>query len=204
MNTFSYLYTWFNEGSFRHLAIVHWEATVWQSIKQIVAKQWALYSWVPNANATLIELVCWKLPLIKLPHLWAPPMRYRPIYPQAAQIHYALINWNPDPPPTPGLCGAMWGIFMVFEVMVSPWGWGISQDLLSVFIWQSGNEVGIWLVPSLLTVISSRDHRYFDVSGFEFKFPNRWFSRYAIVAMLVDGVNKRSLITWLCLSTSIC
>ena len=107
-------------------------------------------------------------------------------------------------PPTPGLCGAMWGIFMVFEVMVSPWGWGISQDLLSVFIWQSGNEVGIWLVPSLLTVISSRDHRYFDVSGFEFKFPNRWFSRYAIVAMLVDGVNKRSLISWLCLSTSIC
>ena len=39
-----------------------------------------------------------------------------------------------------GLCG---GLFMVFEVMVSPWGWGISQDLLSVFIWQSGNEVGI-------------------------------------------------------------
>ena len=115
---------------------------------------------------------------------------------------YALINWILTP--TPGLCGAMWGICMVFEVMVSPWGWGISQDLLSVFIWQSGNEVGIWLVPSLLTVISSRDHRYFDVSGFEFKFPNRWFSRYAIVAMLVDGVNKRSLISWLCLSTSIC
>ena len=115
---------------------------------------------------------------------------------------YALINWILTP--TPGLCGAMWGICMVFEVMVSPWGWGISQDLLSVFIWQSGNEVGIWLVPSLLTVISSRDHRYFDVSGFEFKFPNRWFSRYAIVAMLVDGVNKRSLISWNCLSTSIC
>ena len=37
-------------------------------------------------------------------------------------------------PPTPVLCGAMWGIFMVFEGMVSPWGWGISQDLLSIFI----------------------------------------------------------------------
>ena len=37
-------------------------------------------------------------------------------------------------PPTPGLCGAMWGIFMVFEGMVSPWGWGISQDLLSIFM----------------------------------------------------------------------
>ena len=106
-------------------------------------------------------------------------------------IDNALINWNPDPPPpTPGLCGAMWGIFMVFEVMVSPWGWGISQDLLSIFIWQSGNEVGIWLVPSLLTVISSRDHRYFDVSGFKFKFPNRWFSHYVIAAMLVDGKQK--------------
>ena len=45
-------------------------------------------------------------------------------------------------------------------------------------------------MPSLLTVISSRDHRYFDVSGFEFKFPNRWFSRYVIAAMLVDGKQK--------------
>ena len=111
----------------------------------------------------------------------------------------ALINWNPVPPPTPGLCGAMWGIFMVFEVMVSPWGWGISQDLLSVFIWQSGNEVGTWFVPSLLTAISSRDHRYFDVSGFELggfhvtSSPPCWWT-----------VNKRSLISSLCLSTSIC
>ena len=116
------------------------------------------------------------------------------------------IETPPPPPPfsIPGLCGAMLVFLLVFEVMVSPRGWGISEDLLSVFIWQSGNEVGIWLVPSFLTVISSRDHRYFDVSGFEFKFPNRWFSRNAIFAMLVDGVNKRSLISWLCLSTSIC
>ena len=42
--------------------------------------------------------------------------------------------------PTPGLCGAMWGIFMVFEGMVSPWGWGISQDLLSIFM--ESMEVG--------------------------------------------------------------
>ena len=43
-----------------------------------------------------------------------------------------LINWNPDSPPhpTPGQGGGMWGIFMVFEGTVRPWGWGISQDLL--------------------------------------------------------------------------
>ena len=32
--------------------------------------------------------------------------------------------------PTPGQGGGMWGIFMVFEGTVRPWGWGISQDLL--------------------------------------------------------------------------
>ena len=42
--------------------------------------------------------------------------------------------------PPPGLCGAMWGISMVFEGMVSPWGWGISQDLLSIFM--ESMEVG--------------------------------------------------------------
>ena len=34
----------------------------------------------------------------------------------------------PTPPPTPGQGGGMWGIFMVFEGTVRPWG--ISQDLL--------------------------------------------------------------------------
>ena len=144
MNTFSYLYTWFNEGSFRHLAIVHWEATVWQSIKQIVAKQWALYSWVPNANATLIELVCWKLPLIKLPHLWAPPMRYRPIYPQAAQIHYALINLNPDPPPPPprayvGLCG---GFLWYLKSWLAPGGGGFLRICLAYSYGTRGTRWG--------------------------------------------------------------
>ena len=63
------------------------------------------------------------------------------VHKQWAKVMHLSIE-TPTPP-TPGLCGAMWGIFMVFEVMVNPWGWGISQDLLSVFIWQSGNEVGI-------------------------------------------------------------
>ena len=40
--------------------------------------------------------------------------------------HLCTYQLKPRPPPTPGLCGAMWGIFMVFEGMVSPWGWGIS------------------------------------------------------------------------------
>ena len=57
---------------------------------------------------------------------------------------YALINWNPDPSPTPGLCGAMWGICLAYSR-------------------KSGSEVGIWLIPSFLTVICSRDHWYFDV-----------------------------------------
>ena len=36
-------------------------------------------------------------------------------------------------PPTPGQGGGTWGIFMVFEGTVRPWGWGISQDLLCTF-----------------------------------------------------------------------
>ena len=54
-------------------------------------------------------------------------------------MHLSIETPTP-PPPTPGLCGAMWGIFMVFEGMVSPWGWGISQDLLSIFM--ESMEVG--------------------------------------------------------------
>ena len=54
------------------------------------------------------------------------------------------------PTPTQGQGGAMWGIFMVFEGTVRPWGWGISQDLLYT--------LGIGLVPSFLTVISLRGH----------------------------------------------
>ena len=64
-------------------------------------------------------------------------------------MHLSIETPTPPPPPRGyvglcgamwgyvGLCGAMWGTFMVFEVMVSPWGWGISQDLLSIFIRQS-------------------------------------------------------------------
>ena len=77
-------------------------------------------------------------------------------------MHLSIETPTP-PPPTPGLCGAMWGIFMIIEVMVSPWGWGISQDLLSYGSRGARSEAGIWLVPSFLTVISSRDHWYFDV-----------------------------------------
>ena len=46
---------------------------------------------------------------------------------------------------------------MVFEGTVHPWRWVISQDLLT-HSWGSGSEVGIALVPSFLTVISSRGH----------------------------------------------
>ena len=56
--------------------------------------------------------------------------------------------------PTPGLCGAMWGIFMVFEGMVSPWGWGISQDLLSIFMEVHGSRGARWGFDSCL--VSSR------------------------------------------------
>ena len=132
MNTFSYLYTWFNEGSFRHLAIVHWEATVWQSIKQIVAKQWALYSWVPNANATLIELVCWKLPLIKLPHLWAPPNEVQAHLPTGGPNSLCTYQLKPRPPPPPrayvGLCG---GFLWYLKSWLAPGGGGFLRICLA-------------------------------------------------------------------------
>ena len=57
-------------------------------------------------------------------------------------------------PPTPGLCGAMWGIVMVFDGMVSPWGWGISQDLLSIFMAVHGSRGARWGFDSCL--VSSR------------------------------------------------
>ena len=81
---------------------------------------------------------------------------------------------------------------MVFEGTVRPWGWGISQDLLT-HSWGSGSEVGIGLVTSFLTVISSSGHwcrsldfhrprfavlfRHLVLKG---KFPN-YFSFYFII-----------------------
>ena len=91
-----------------------------------------------------------------------------------------------------GKWGEYGGFCMVFEGTVRPWGWGISQDLLYTFI-KSGSEVGVGLVPSFLTVISSRGHwcRSLDFDGLRFavlfrhlvlkrKFPN-CFSFYFII-----------------------
>ena len=50
--------------------------------------------------------------------------------------------------------GSMWGIFMVFEGMVSPWEWGISQDLLSIFMAVHGSREARWGFDSCL--VSSR------------------------------------------------
>ena len=75
-----------------------------------------------------------------------------------ALMHLSIEIPTHPPPPPPGQGGGMWGIFVVFEGTVRPWGWGISQDLL----W----TLGIGLVPSFLTVISSRGHwcRSLDLS----------------------------------------
>ena len=48
----------------------------------------------------------------------------------------------------------MWGIFMVFEGMV-PHGGGGFLTICFTHSSKSGNKVGIGLVPSFLTVISS-------------------------------------------------
>ena len=45
-------------------------------------------------------------------------------------VMHLSIEIPTPPPPTPGQGGGMWGIVMVFEGTVCPWGWGISQDLL--------------------------------------------------------------------------
>ena len=75
----------------------------------------------------------------------------------------ALINWNPDPPPLPrayvGQCG---GFLWYLKAWLARGGGGFLRICLA-YSWTSGSEVGIWLVPSFLTVISSRDHWYFDV-----------------------------------------
>ena len=86
----------------------------------------------------------------------------------------------------------MWGIFMVFEGTVRPWGWGFLRICLTHSS-RSGSEVGIGLVPSFLTVISSRGHwcRSLDFDGprlavlfrhlvLKGKFPN-YFSFYFII-----------------------
>ena len=69
-------------------------------------------------------------------------------------MHLSIETPTPPPAPTPGLCGAMWGNFMVFEGMVSPWGWGISQDLLSIFMEVHGSRGARWGFDSCL--VSSR------------------------------------------------
>ena len=78
----------------------------------------------------------------------------------------ALINWNPDPPPPPtppqayvGQCG---GFLWYLKAWLAR-GCGGFLRICLAYSWQSGSEVGIWLVPSFLTVISLRDHWYFDV-----------------------------------------
>ena len=60
--------------------------------------------------------------------------------PNGTETSFMHLSIETPTPPTPGLCGAMWGILMVFEGMVSPWGWGISQDLLSILM--ESMEVG--------------------------------------------------------------
>ena len=64
--------------------------------------------------------------------IWTGRLPYLPGVPNLHVVHLSIET--PNPPPQPGLCGAMWGIFMVFEGMVSPWWWGISLDLLSIFM----------------------------------------------------------------------
>ena len=68
----------------------------------------------------------------------------QPFYCSVLRVNFLLfvmhLSIETPTPPTPGLCGAMWGIFMVFEGMVSPWGWGISQDLLSIFMEVHGSR----------------------------------------------------------------
>ena len=48
-------------------------------------------------------------------------------------MHLSIEIPTPPPTPTPGQGGGTWGIFMVFEGTVRPWGWGISQVLLCTF-----------------------------------------------------------------------
>ena len=44
------------------------------------------------------------------------------------------------PPPIPGQGGGIWGIFMVFEGTVRPWGLGNSQDLLYIEVRERGGD----------------------------------------------------------------
>ena len=75
-------------------------------------------------------------------------------YWQQTGVHVMHLSIETPTPRTPGLCGAMWGIFMVFEGMVSPWGWGISRDLLSIFMEVHGSRGARWGFDSCL--VSSR------------------------------------------------
>ena len=51
-------------------------------------------------------------------------------------MHLSIEIPTPPPPPTPGQGGGMWGIFMVFEGTVRPWGWEIfSGFALDIGYW---------------------------------------------------------------------
>ena len=98
-------------------------------------------------------------------------------------MHLSIEIPTLPPPPTLGQGGGTWGI----EGTVRPWVGDLSGFALH------GSEVGIGLVPSFLTVISSRGHwcRSLDFDGprlavlfrhlvLKEKFPN-YFSFYFII-----------------------
>ena len=65
---------------------------------------------------------------------------------------------KPRPPPNPR---PMWGNVGDFYGI---WRHGLEfLRICLAYSRKSGSEVGIWLIPSFLTVICSRDHWYFDV-----------------------------------------
>ena len=102
-----------------------------------------------------------RIPYLRTEHLKNPsPSGGAYLY-----MHLSIETPTPPPPPTPG---PMWGNVGDFYGILKVWlarGGG-------AFLRICWSEVGIWLVPSFLTVISSRNHRYFDVlfgrSCFEF------------------------------------
>ena len=76
-------------------------------------------------------------------------------------MHLSIETPTPPPPPRAyvGQCG---GFLWYLKAWLARGGGGFLRICLA-YSWTSGSEVGIWLVPSFLTVISSRDHWYFDV-----------------------------------------
>ena len=92
--------------------------------------------------------------------IWTGRLPYLPGVPNLHVVHLSIET--PNPPPNQAYVGQCGGFLWYLKAWLAHGG-GEFLWICLAYSWKSGSEVGIWLIPSFLMVIGSRDHGYFDV-----------------------------------------